>query len=167
MPADASVILDAVKAALTVAYPTVTVYESKRASTDRKNPAAGYQASFKLPCFVVSCGDAEGIDQRPSFGVMTVNYPVLVEYVWSAQEKIANAPNEGAPAGVEDPAIRDIRAAVRQALYRPYLVPGLTRDVTMRTRRPYDVPSATGDGRVIASGQEFNYLATNDRPPTS
>ncbi len=164
MAADATTILNAVKAVLTGLYAAVPVYESKRAAVRGKNPESGWQAGFKVPCFVISCGDPEPIDKRGTFTQETVEYPVLVEYVWVSQAVIASPPNVGSPVGVEDPAIRDIRDAIRAALYKPYLVSNVTRDVTTRMQKPYEIPQSTGEGRLVASGEQFTYLTTVTRP---
>lgn len=163
--ADATDILNAVAGVITALAPTVPVRISKRRAADGRNMESGYQSGFPLPCYVLSCNDAEDIDRvSASFLYLTVGYAVTVEYVKAAQQAITNAPNDGATTVVEDPDVRNVRAALRAALFKAAL-PGVpvVFHVRYAPRGVYEKQSDTG-AVVLVSGQTFTYFTTEPRP---
>ena len=164
MSADATDILTAVKSVLTALYQAIPVMVSKRRAASERNMAGGFQEGFPSTCFVVSCGEPEEIAKLSTFTRYAVGYPVSVEYVRPAQAAVANAPNGGAATVVEDPDVREKRAAIRAALYKPKLAgASVVFNVTHRSLGVYDSP---GDGKAVrlVSGELFIYSTTEPRP---
>lgn len=114
MAADATDILNAVAGALTAAFPAVRVVVRKgQPGPTPESPLAGLGPADGLPAFVLSCAGPEPTETSPSFEHVSVGYPVDIAYVKDAEADPGR--------DVEDPDIREKRAAVRDLLYRPRL----------------------------------------------
>jgi hypothetical protein len=163
MPADATQLIDAVVAALGTAFPGVPVYKSKRAAANGRPPLGGWTEGYHLPCFVVTEGEPERIDEDGTFSWVSVRYPVLVEFLKAAEAKVGVA-QSGPSTVVEDADIRTTRATIRATLYKPEVgaVAGVI-DVSETQRPVYDTVT-TGGGRAVSSGQTFAFEMWEQRP---
>lgn len=163
MSADATQILNAVKAVLVDLYPDVPVRISKRPATKGRNRKSGWQAGYPATCFVLSCNGGEEVDRVPSFTYVSVGYPVVIEYIKPAQAKVDNAVDSGAATVVEDPDVRDKRAAVRAALYKPTLVGApAVYDVRYEKRDVYEEPTDAG-ATLLVSPECYIWTTTEPR----
>jgi hypothetical protein len=166
--ADATQLIDAVVAQLEDLYPGVPVYKSKRQAANGRPPLGGWTEGYALPCFVVSEGDAEKIDEDGGFEEVSVRYPILVEYLKAAEAKVGVAQTKPSTV-LEDPAIRDVRQAVRRRLYKPFLQGVSTAEIIdiSETQKPVYETTTTGGGRAVVSGQTFAYLVWEPRAENS
>lgn len=145
MSAPITVILNAVEAALVAAYPDIPVRVKAKAATEPgKFPAPGYTVGSKIPCFIVTEGDAERVDESASFEVITLGYPVTVEYLKAA------APENWA----DDPDVRDKRLELEEMFYESG-VPGIPSSVfdvrfaSLPIYRPNEAENAVASGVVL------------------
>lgn len=161
MPADATTLLGLVEDALETLYPSVPVKLLKKGTTAGKYPDGDKPPSLPLPCFAVSMGEEEQIDDAQSFEHLTVRYWVLIEYVKASFAAVASGdPN---PVIAEDDEIRDVRAAVRRRFDRPNPLPGQpVMNVKLKARRPYEFTAS--DKRAIASGTAVGFDYYEARP---
>jgi hypothetical protein len=180
MPADATSIMESFAAELLTVFPSLDgpsgcptrIYLSKRQSAGSKPPLSGWVQGFQAPCFVISADDEVLIDKYGTFEQVSTTNPILLEYCKNIQSQIVPwtptvSVNDGPSAAREDPDIRTIIQAGRQALYRPY-IPPLTGmdftermvDVELRQRRTYEVD---GTLKVTASGMQFWFTVWEPR----
>ncbi len=163
MAADATTILSAVKAVLVGLYPAIPVRISKRPATVGKNAKSGWQAGYPSTCFVISCDGGEEIDRVPSFIYVSVGYPVVIEYIKPAQATVVGAVDTGAPTVIEDPDVREKRAALRAAFYKPTLAGAPTvYDVRYEKRSVYQEPTEAG-ATILVSAESYVWTTTEPR----
>lgn len=154
MPAEITEILDAVKVALETAYPDIPVrVKAKPATEPGKLPAPGYTVGSKIPCFIVTEWNAERVDESASFELITLGYPVTIEYLKAA------APENWA----DDPDVRTKRIELEDLLYRNGVagVPANVFDVRFATLPVYQSNEAEN---AVASGVVFVYTLQRARP---
>lgn len=162
MSADATDLMDAVAAELADLYPTIPVYTSKRSASRDRYPMGGYQPGYASTCFVVSMADAEPIDDIGSFEEVSVGYPIVVEYIKPAMQKVTGS-TSGNPSVVEDPDIRDKRKAIRQRLYKPRIAAiGTIVDIKHTNLRPGD--TVADNKPLVVAGQVFTFTLWESRP---
>ena len=183
MAANATALMSAISAELIAAFPTLDncptrVYLSKRQVAGGKPPLGGWIAGFQPPAFVLSMNDEEIIDKYGTFELISVTYGLLVEYCKQTQAKVTskeyppnfnpNSVADGPAIGREDPQVRDVKQAIRQAIYKPSAPyqtgQDLTQnmvDVELRSKRTYEVD---GSQSVIAVGMTFWFTLWEPRP---
>lgn len=162
MPANATLALSAVSAALATLY-SLPVYTAKRPVGAGKPPIGGWNPGWNATngCFVVSAQEPEGVDDDGTFEEVSVRYAVTVEYVKPSHAKTAGGED---PALNEDSDVRDKRAGVRSLLYSPR-VSGIAdvANVSWRARPTYET-AGTGGAPVVVSGQTAVYEVMEARP---
>jgi hypothetical protein len=163
MPADATNILAAVKAALGAVYSTISVQTSKRRAAEGKPLEGGWTPGYPETCFVVTCGDAEEIDKVGTFEHVSVGYRVLVEYIKPSQQTVTDAVDAGPVTVVEDPDVRDKRQAIRRALFVSPM-PGFSAGfhVGHMAKPPYE-QMADGGAVLLVSGELFLVILNEAR----
>lgn len=161
MPADATLLFANVAAVVQATFPGKTVYTSKRQAARGKNLSGGWTEGYVTPCFIISECDPERIDEDGTFELVSVRYPILIEFVKSVQTALASG--QTPTAIVEDPEFRDVRAALRAALYQPQLLAVANIIDISDTPRPVYDPA--GEGKLVASGTIFSYEMWEVRYP--
>lgn len=161
MSADASLVLAGVAVEIAAIYPGTALYVVKRPVTGNKPPNGGFNPAWTLPCFVLSANEPEGIDDDGDFEEVSVKYPVMVEYLKAASVVTGTGTD---PLYLEDSAVRDVRQAVRQRLYKPRLttLPTTMFNVMMRPGKVYEMTGA-GALQVIVSPQTFIFEVMEPR----
>lgn len=154
MSAEITQILDAVKTALEGAYPTIPVLvKANPATGSGRNPMPGWTPGSALPCFVVTEIGEERVDQSASFELITLGYPVTIEYLK------AGAPQNWA----DDPEVRTKRIELEDLLYQNGVagIPSNVFDTRFATLPVYQ-PNEAQD--VVASGIVIVYTLNRPRP---
>lgn len=146
--------MDAIKTALLAEYPTIPVLiKAASAGAPGKIPQPGWTAGSQVPCFCISELDAEKVDQSATFELITLGYPVVVEFVKSS-----------APKGwLDDPDVRTKRIELEDLLYTNGLagIPANVFDVRFGTLPVY-AGNAAED--VVISAVVLTYTLTRARP---
>ncbi len=144
-------VLQGITSVLGTLYPTLPVYERKRALDPVKKPLSGYMTGDNIRdgAFYLVTGDDDPIDgDGASFGIVTDTFQIDLHYV-----KLV--PNQESSRN-EDPDVRSKRLAVMSALNVPRL-PGVTGAlmVGFDSGRPYS--EVSGADTLMASVQHVKY----------
>lgn len=157
MEEEVTQILEAMRTALLAEYPDIPVLVKAASAAHAERPVMpGWVKGSALPSFVISSLDPETIDTSGSFELVSVSYPVVVE--WCRSGPPANYPN--------DPDTRQKRITLMEMFYRN-TVTGFPASVFDGRYRPLGVYSGNEEGNVVISAQMFTYTLTAARPGTS
>lgn len=160
MPADDTLTLIGVEAALAVLYPDTTIYRAKRPVAGNRPPLGGWNPGWMLPCFVVSATDPEEVDAGGDFESVTVAYGITIEWCKASAAKTQDGAD---PMMADDAEFRDKRKAIRGAIYKPGVGTAASpTNVRNRNRPVYEV-SGAGGMPVTVSGMIFTYEVTEPR----
>lgn len=160
MPADDTLTLIGVEAALTALCPTVSIHRAKRPVAGNRPPLGGWNPGWGLPCFVVSATDPEEVDTGGDFESVTVAYGITIEFCKASAAKTQDGAD---PMMTDDNEFRDKRKAIRGAIYKPGVGAAASpTNVRCRNRPVYEV-SGTGGSPVTVSGMVFTYEMTEPR----
>lgn len=154
MPADITTILNAMKAALEAAYPTISVLvKAKPAHEPGKAPMPGWMPGDPCPAHVLSAIDAETPDESASFEQITLGYPVVLEAVFDA-----------APQPWDDnPDVRTRRVELEYLFYQNG-VAGMPANAFDVRYKPLPVYAGNPEETVMISAQMFTYTINLPRP---